>query len=57
MGFTVIGGDTVELFEFESQRIWAEAVLPTIRKLSDEDRQEVIASIDAYIFELNKESR
>ena len=57
MGFTVIGGEIVEIFEFESERIWAEDVLPILRKLSDEDRQEVIASIDAYIFELNKESR
>ena len=45
------------IFELESERIWAEDVLPILRKLSDEDRQEVIASIDAYIFELNKESR
>ena len=57
MGFTVIGGEIVYIFEFESERIWAEDVLPILRKLSDEDRQEVIASIDAYIFELNKESR
>ena len=58
MGFTVIGGeivDFVNVFEFESERIWAEDVLPILRKLSDEDKQEVIASIDAYIFELNKE--
>ena len=45
------------IFEFESERIWAEEVLPILQKLSDEDRQEVIASIDAYIFELNKEQR
>ena len=45
------------IFELESERIWAEDVLPILRKLSDEDRQEVIASIDAYICELNKESR
>ena len=57
MGFTVIGGEIVYIFELESERIWAEDVLPILRKLSDEDRQEVIASIDAYIFELNKESR
>ena len=55
MGFTVIGGEIVDVFEFESERIWAEDVLPILRKLSDEDKQEVIASIDAYIFELNKE--
>ena len=45
------------IFEFESERIWAEDVLPILRKLSDEDRQEVIASIDAYISELNKENK
>ena len=55
MGFTVIGGEIVYVFEFESERIWAEDVLPILRKLSDEDKREVIASIDAYIFELNKE--
>ena len=43
------------IFEFESERIWAEEILPILRKLPDEDRKEVIASIDAYIFELNKE--
>ena len=54
----MIGGeivDFVNVFEFESERIWAEEILPVLRKLSDEDRKEVIASIDAYIFELNKE--
>ena len=51
------GGEIVYIFEFESERIWAEEVLPILQKLSDEDRQEVIASIDAYIFELNKESK
>ena len=56
----MIGGeivDFVDVFEFESERIWAEDVLPILRKLSDEDKQEVIASIDAYIFELNKENK
>ena len=57
MGFTVIGGEIVDVFEFESERIWAEDVLPILRKLSDEDKREVIASIDAYIFDLNKESK
>ena len=57
MGFTVIGGEIVEIFEFESERIWSEDVLPILRKLSDEDKREVIASIDAYIFELNKENK
>ena len=51
------GGENVDIFEFESERIWAEDVLPILRKLSDEDKQEVIALIDAYIFELNKEQR
>ena len=51
----MIGGEIVYIFEFESERIWAEDVLPILRKLSDEDKREVIASIDAYIFELNKE--
>ena len=51
------GGEIVYIFEFESEKIWNEEILPILRKLSDEDRQEVIASIDAYIFELNKESR
>ena len=49
--------DFVNVFEFESERIWEEEILPILRKLSDEDRQEVIASIDAYIFELNKENK
>ena len=47
--------DFVNVFESESERIWAEDVLPILCKLADEDRQEVIASIDAYIFEVNKE--
>ena len=51
------GGEIVDVFEFESERIWAEDVLPILRKLSDEDKREVIASIDAYIFELNKENK
>ena len=51
------GDENVEIFEFESERIWAEDVLPILRKLSDEDKREVIASIDAYIFELNKENK
>ena len=49
--------DFVNVFEYESERIWAEDVLPILRKLSDEDKREVIASIDAYIFELNKENK
>lgn len=53
----MIGGEIVYVFEFESERIWTEDVLPILRKLSDEDKREVIASIDAYIFELNKENK
>ena len=53
----MIGGEIVYIFELESERIWAEDVLPILRKLSDEDKREVIASIDAYIFELNKENK
>ena len=51
------GGENVYVFEFESDRIWAEEILPIIRQLSDENREKIIASIDAYIFELNKEQR
>ena len=56
----MIGGeivDFVNVFEFESERVWFEEILPILRKLSDEDREKIIASIDAYIFELNKEQR
>ena len=49
------GGEIVDIFEFESEKIWAEEILPIIRQLSDENREKIIASIDAYIFELNKE--
>ena len=47
--------DFVNVFESESERIWQEEILPILRKLSDEDREKIVASIDAYIFELNKE--
>ena len=57
MGFTVIGGEIVDVFEFESEKIWNEEILPILRKLSDEDKRKIIASIDAYLFELNKESK
>ena len=56
----MIGGeivDFVNVFESESERVWFEEILPILRKLSDEDREKIIASIDAYIFELNKEQR
>ena len=54
----MIGGeivDFVNVFESESERVWFEEILPILRKLSDEDREKIIASIDAYMFELNKE--
>ena len=51
----MIGGEIVYVFEFESERIWFEEILTILRQLSDEDREKIIASIDAYIFELNKE--
>ena len=47
----------MDVFEFESERIWVEEILPILRKLSDEDKRKIIASIDAYIFELNKENK
>ena len=53
----MIGGEIVDIFEFESEKIWAEEILPILRQLSDEDKGKIIASIDAYIFELNKEQR
>ena len=56
----MIGGeivDFVSVFESESERVWFEEILPILRKLSDEDREKIIASIDAYIFELNKENK
>ena len=49
--------DFVNVFELESDRIWFEEILPVLRKLSDEDKEKIIASIDAYIFELNKENK
>lgn len=60
MGFTVIGGeivDFVNVFEFESERIWAEEILPILRKLPLEEKQNVIASIDAYVYALEKENK
>ena len=51
----MIGCEIVDIFEFESEKIWAEEILPILRQLSDEDKGKIIASIDAYIFELNKE--
>ena len=51
------GGENVDVFEFKSDEIWAEEILPILRQLSDEDKGKIIASIDAYIFELNKEQR
>ena len=56
----MIGGeivDFVNVFEFESERIWAEEILPILRKLPLEEKQNVIASIDAYVYALEKENK
>ena len=56
----MIGGeivDFVNVFESESERIWAEEILPILRKLSLEEKQNVIASIDAYVYALEKENK
>ena len=49
--------DFVNVFEFESERIWAEEILPILRKLPLEEKQNVIASIDAYVYALEKENK
>ena len=49
--------DFVNVFEFESERIWQEEILPILRKLSLEEKQNVIASIDAYVYALEKENK
>ena len=49
--------DFVNVFEFESERIWAEEILPILRKLPIEEKQNVIASIDAYVYALEKENK
>lgn len=56
----MIGGeivDFVNVFESESERIWAEEILPILRKLSLEEKRNVIASIDAYVYALEKENK
>ena len=56
----MIGGeivDFVNVFEHESERIWAEEILPILRKLPLEEKQNVIASIDAYVYALEKENK
>ena len=56
----MIGGeivDFVNVFESESERIWAEEILPILRKLPLEEKQNVIASIDAYVYALEKENK
>ena len=49
--------DFVNVFEFESERIWAEEILPILRKLPLEEKRNVIASIDAYVYALEKENK
>ena len=51
------GGENVDVFEFESERIWAEEILPILRKLPLEEKRNVIASIDAYVYALEKENK
>ena len=56
----MIGGeivDFVNVFEYESERIWEEEILPILRKLPLEEKQNVIASIDAYVYALEKENK
>ena len=56
----MIGGeivDFVNVFEHESERIWEEEILPILRKLPLEEKQNVIASIDAYVYALEKENK
>ena len=56
----MIGGeivDFVNVFEHESERIWEEEILPILRKLPLEEKQNVIASIDAYVYALKKENK
>ena len=47
----------MEIFEFESDRIWEEEILPILRKLPLEEKRNVIASIDAYVYALEKENK
>ena len=49
--------DFVNVSEYESERIWAEEILPILRKLPLEEKQNVIASIDAYVYALEKENK
>ena len=49
--------DFVNVFEYESERIWEEEILPILRKLPLEERRNVIASIDAYVYALEKENK
>ena len=56
----MIGGeivDFVNVSEYESERIWAEEILPILRKLPLEEKRNVIASIDAYVYALEKENK
>ena len=49
--------DFVNVSEYESERIWAEEILPILRKLPLEEKQNVIASIDVYVYALEKENK
>ena len=49
--------DFVNVFESESERIWFEEILPILRKLPLEEKRNVIASIDAYVYALEKENK
>ena len=49
--------DFVNVFEHESERIWEEEILPILRKLPLEEKRNVIASIDAYVYALEKENK
>ena len=49
--------DFVNVFEFESERIWFEEILPILRKLPLEEKRNVIASIEAYVYALEEEDK
>ena len=49
--------DFVNVFEHEPERIWEEEILPILRKLPLEEKRNVIASIDAYVYALEKENK
>ena len=47
----------MDVFEFKSEQIWHEEILPILRKLPLEEKRNVIASIDAYVYALEKENK